>query len=564
MAKNLPTSMPSPSSPTWQNWSGNIVHKPATDGLGYYFFPTTLAELKSVLAQAAKTPGATLRVSGQRHSQPPLVIDDNRSAVPQTTHAYLVDMSCYADLGPAQDQRIMLGPGKDQVIVNTGVCEDELDAFLTQNKFMLKTVTAGGFFSLGGMTAVDVHGATMGEPIFAETVSSFNILLADGTVMTINEQSPKVDDWSPLQFARVSLGGLGIVTSLTIEVQPRPHATTLQGGCEWYGIKDKEAFITHFPKVLSSHDRLETFFTPYATADVDTLLHTKNFLALWWNVVSNPSPKSRNQASNPYPKSACEHANQTPPQYGAPDLGEFLEHPAEVLAIGAQKAPSPGNTILGAWEDGAFFNPAVIAALALKVIEKQAGAANAKHSELWLADAARVIFMSYYVPIPDLEAAGLAIVWDGLDVVSKIVLQDDNFHIAAPMEFRFVRGGDSAMSGTYSDKPDQWFVNLDLIGFADASLQASDYPPLLLKFFADVERAWVEMGGIPHNGKIYGFYDPTDLPGTYSTNGPFNPNFLAALRVRRGGRLKAFSDYRKQLDPNGLFYNDFLRKLLED
>jgi hypothetical protein len=66
--------------------------------------------------------------------------------VPQTTKTYLVDMSCYADLGP---DRVVLTQGKNQVTVNTGVREDELDAFLIKHNLMLKTVTAGGFFSLG-------------------------------------------------------------------------------------------------------------------------------------------------------------------------------------------------------------------------------------------------------------------------------------------------------------------------------------------------------------------------------------------------------------------------------
>ena len=89
---------------------------------------------------------------------------------------------------------------------------------------------------------------------------------------------------------------------------------------------------------------------------------------------------------------------------------------------------------------------------------------------------------------------------------------------------------------------------------------ASAYPAKLLQFFARVERKWVEMGGFPHSGKMYGFYDP---PGTYSKTGPFNPNFLAKLRELRGARLEAFSTYRRRLDPNGLFYNEFLRNLLE-
>ena len=91
---NNPNAIPSPSAPTWQNWSGNLLHKPASDGVDYYFVPASLADLKSALAQVAKIPGATVRVSGQRHSQPPLVADDNRYAVPAKTTGFLVDMSC--------------------------------------------------------------------------------------------------------------------------------------------------------------------------------------------------------------------------------------------------------------------------------------------------------------------------------------------------------------------------------------------------------------------------------------------------------------------------------------
>lgn len=169
--------------------------------------------------------------------------------------------------------------------------------------------------------------------------------------------------------------------------------------------------------------------------------------------------------------------------------------------------------------------------------------------------------MSYYVPLPDFKTAGLGIVWEGLEAVSRLVTQWGSFHMAAPMEFRFVKGGNSAMSGTYSDDPNAVFVNLDLIGFVDDK-KASSYPPELLQFFADVEREWVRTGGFPHQGKMYGFYDPTDKD-THSKTAPFNPRFLAELRTRRGERLKAFNAYRKSLDPNGLFYNDFLHRLLE-
>ena len=95
---------------------------------------------------------------------------------------------------------------------------------------MLDTVTAGGFFSIGGVTAVDVHGGTVDAPIFAETVSAFTILGADGNETIINKQPKDRDGHSLLEFARVSLGALGIVTRMTLDVLPRPWANTLQGG----------------------------------------------------------------------------------------------------------------------------------------------------------------------------------------------------------------------------------------------------------------------------------------------------------------------------------------------
>src|SRR5262249_49506143 len=156
--------------------------------------------------------GLPVRVSGQRHSQPPLVTNDNRGAVPAAPTTYLIDMSCYADLGLDNKELMVLGPGPNQVTVNPGVREDALDAFLTQTNLMLDAVTAGGFFSIGGMTAVDVHGGTVDGPIFAEAVASFTILGADGTEFIIDTQSKDGDGNSALTFARVSLGTLGIVT----------------------------------------------------------------------------------------------------------------------------------------------------------------------------------------------------------------------------------------------------------------------------------------------------------------------------------------------------------------
>ena len=129
----------------------------------------------------------------------------------------------------------------------------------------------------------------------------------------------------------------------------------------------------------------------------------------------------------------------------------------------------------------------IIARAALGEIESQVGKANQAFSDLWLAESSRVIFMSYFIELPSLDDAGLGKTWEGLDVVNTYVTQSNNFHIAAPMEFRFVKGGDSAMSGTFSKNRDAYFVNLDLIAWVEPT-KSSEYPDKLLKFFAHVER----------------------------------------------------------------------------
>ncbi|HXJ92192.1 MAG TPA: D-arabinono-1,4-lactone oxidase [Terriglobia bacterium] len=544
------------SAPKWSNWSQNLVHEPAADGANYYFRPANLAELKSVLADAAAK-GVTVRASGQRHSQAPLVTNDNRGAVPPQPTTYLVDMSCYADLGPDGKDSIVLGPGQNQVTLNPGLREDALDAFLTQHNLMLQTVTAGGFFSIGGMTAVDVHGGTVEAPIFAETASAFTILGADGNETVINEQSKDGDGNALLPFARVSLGALGIVTRITLNVLPRPHANTLQGGTDWYRLAnfkletDPSQFVAKFKELLTGpakHTRMECFFTPYAAP----FLGQSNFLVLWWDVVQNPQPEIPN-SDTPDPKTACELSHED--QFGAPLIG--IPQFAEEVILAAQTTDPYWSPLAG---------PAVIAKIALDEIDSQVKTANKAYSELWLAKSSRAIFMSYFIELPGLDEEGLKRTWEGLDVVNTYVTQTGNFHIAAPMEFRFVKGGDSAMSGAFSHNRDAYFVNLDLIGFTEPA-PSSEYPAALLKFFAHVERKWVAMGGLPHNGKMFGFYDPTD-PAPDSYTPPFNKKFLSFITRQRIETCKApvdaFKKYRQARDPNGLFYTRYLRDLLED
>jgi hypothetical protein len=205
---------------------------------------------------------------------------------------------------------------------------------------------------------------------------------------------------------------------------------------------------------------------------------------------------------------------------------------------------------------------ALVTALAVRVIKDDVKAANHKGSDLWLKEAARATFMSYFVELPDLDAGGLGLVFRALKSVGSKMVADNAFHMAAPMEFRFLRSGNSALAGTYSSNSGgSYVVNFDLIGFVAENTTGGGlaYTEKMKQMFAAVERDWVRMGGWPHNGKLYGFYDPNGAAGNYSE--PFNPGFLTYLRQQRAARLQAFNAYRQKRDPQGMFRNEFLTLL---
>jgi hypothetical protein len=493
------------------------------------------------VVKAAAAKGQTVRVAGQRHAQPPLVATGSNG-----TNLVLIDLSCYADLGPNGQSRIV-NNGDNTVTVNTGVSEDELIGFLLNNKLMLKTVTAGGFFSIGGMTAVDVHGATIDAPIFAETASAFMIMGPDGMVTTIDATTPPEGNWQPIQFARVSFGALGVVTSVTLDVIPRPFSNSLVGSVQAHNWANQADFIKGMGAILSSTTRVETFFNPYACNSNPLGLPglPASFLTCCWNVEAGSPP-----ASNPVnPETACQNAEQG--HYGAPLLGSIEEPLAEQAALTAQESGLGGLTLA-----------AVISSVALDNIQSFVKTAESNGSDLWLTKAARTIFMSYFVPLPDLSSAGLSLIWGAMQSVMKRVTGlSSTFHVAFPLEFRIVQSGNSALAGTYSDTPCH-FVNLDLIAVAalNGAGNGLQYPANLMQFFADVEREWIGLGGWPHNGKMYGFYDPNGAPG--NSGPPFNPSMLSFLVQKRGSRALAFKAYQKKRDPNGIFTNSYVDALI--
>lgn len=507
--------------PIWVNWSKNIQYQISDET---YFFPHTRADLAEIV-QTAVGSGKKIRVSGQRHSQAQLVTSN------QATDTVLIDLACYADLGTSQTDTIQLNADLFSVTVNAGVREDELDVFLAQKNKMLPTVTAGGFFCIGGMTSIDVNGSTVEGPIFSGSATAFSVMGTDGKVSVIDTSTTCPTGYNALQFARVNVGALGVVTSITVKVLDRAYQNTIDPDIFRDTAKTADEFVSIFTNYVQN-DRIEAFLNPYS----------QEFLSLTWNIVTPDVPLPNDPDGVP---TACDHADKD--SFGAPYLSPIAEIAAQEAAQEAQKS-------------GSVIFAKVLNLAALATIEDMFHDAAEIFTDLWLTKAARTMFMSYFVELPNLGDEGLRKVWKGLNAVMTRLTERQDFLLAAPLEFRFMKGGDTALAGTFSTTPGSYFVNLDMIGFVPQEA-GSEYPDNLKSFFADIEREWVALGGLPHNGKMFGFYDPTDA-SSISYTAPFNDNFLKTLAGRRTDRLKAFESFRATRDPKKVFSNEYVSKLL--
>jgi len=113
---------------------------------------------------------------------------------------------------------------------------------------------------------------------------------------------------------------------MTLEVVSRPWATSVQSGRKRYSLPTEDVFVRKYRKLLSRHDRIESFYDPYSS----------RFLVLWWKLEGSPAERIPNPPAN-VPSSA-RFAKEN--SFGAPYEEGLLEPLAEGLERWGQLAKS--------------------------------------------------------------------------------------------------------------------------------------------------------------------------------------------------------------------------------
>ncbi|MER5429590.1 FAD-binding protein [Streptomyces sp. NPDC002588] len=173
----------------WRNWAGNIVF-----AAGERRRPASPDALRALVAGAGR-----VRVLGSGHSF-------NRIAEPGADGVLLS-----LDALPAE---VEVDSAARTVRVGGGVRYAELARRVHAHGLALPNMASLPHISVAGSVATGTHGSGVGNGSLASAVREVELVTADGSTVVIGRDDPRFGG------AVTSLGALGVVTSLTLDLEP--------------------------------------------------------------------------------------------------------------------------------------------------------------------------------------------------------------------------------------------------------------------------------------------------------------------------------------------------------
>ncbi len=167
------------------NWAGNVTY-----GTRRILRPRSTAEAQDLVALEE-----SLRPLGTRHSFTPVA--DSAHALVSSEHLNRV-----------------IEIGADTVTVEAGIRYGELATALHEQEVALPNFASLPHISVGGAIATATHGSGARNPSLASSVSSLELVRADGSIAMLRRGD------ADFEGAVVSLGALGLVTRVTLDVVP--------------------------------------------------------------------------------------------------------------------------------------------------------------------------------------------------------------------------------------------------------------------------------------------------------------------------------------------------------
>jgi alditol oxidase len=171
------------------NWAGNVTFSAART-----LRPGSVAQLRELVATSSKA-----RALGTGHSF---------STIADTTGDLL-----WLDSLP---QTVQIDERRLAVTVGAAIRYGDLAARLQQAGYALPNLASLPHISVAGACATGTHGSGDGNRCLAAAVSALEMVTADGQLVTVSRGC----DGDVFPGLVVALGALGIVTSMTLDIEP--------------------------------------------------------------------------------------------------------------------------------------------------------------------------------------------------------------------------------------------------------------------------------------------------------------------------------------------------------
>ncbi|KUO12457.1 D-arabinono-1,4-lactone oxidase [Streptomyces sp. DSM 15324] len=178
---------------TWRNWGGNVTARPAREVM-----PASVDELAAAVRRAAED-GLKVKAVGTGHSFTSIAATDGVLIRPQLlTGIRKIDRDTMT------------------VTVEAGTPLKRLNMALLREGLSLTNMGDIMEQTVSGATSTGTHGTGRDSGSIAAQIKGLELVTADGSVLSCSEkENPEV-----FAAARIGLGALGVVTSITFAVEP--------------------------------------------------------------------------------------------------------------------------------------------------------------------------------------------------------------------------------------------------------------------------------------------------------------------------------------------------------
>ena len=216
----------------WRNWGRTQICRPALVAK-----PRSEAELLGLLADAARD-GHRVKCVGAGHSFTDIACTDG----------VMIDLSRY-------DAVVDVDRAAKTITVQSGISIRKLNHALAEHGLAMPNLGDIAYQTISGAISTATHGTGRMLGNLATFVKSMRLLCADGSVLDCS----LVNDEQVYRAAQVSLGSLGIISTLTLQVSDAFNLEARESAA------DLDETLVSLDELVDGNEHFEFFWFPHTT-----------------------------------------------------------------------------------------------------------------------------------------------------------------------------------------------------------------------------------------------------------------------------------------------------------